>query len=409
MLTPNELKPHILDEDRWIRSAAIDRFTDSWSPDPEIAALALTAHERYFKRGDFPCLSGLDQLSIDARTATRVLALLDATPSRLVTIHLNWCLASLPLEILRAEGSRIDDHPRLDDETREKIRYHRKIGDLSDESLWEEFLRFTGRAKMRRVPSRLDPHTRGLVDELASRKLPDDESVCSWLRSPAFRGTHFEALLVKLAGVRRLKAAVPCLVAMLGQEGEEIRPSFLLEALVRIGGSDPVRAICKRWRHLRHDGRDDAAHVLGLIPIPESEEALVEFFEEGNDPDVRFTIAGALCNLFSSRAVEHVLGVLREEPSLEEDLREKILPVIDLLKIEVPEARSWRKERQEKLARQPSAEEFSPEALEIHEKILGAIEQMDQAAELCDDVYRELERRLAEPEGEEEEGSRPTM
>ena len=81
MLTPNELKPHILHEDRWIRCAALERFTGSWSPDPEIAGLALTAHERYFKPGEFPHLAGLDQLPIDAPTAERVLALLEATPN----------------------------------------------------------------------------------------------------------------------------------------------------------------------------------------------------------------------------------------------------------------------------------------------------------------------------------------
>ena len=62
----------------------------------------------------------------------------------------------------------------------------------------------------------------------------------------------------------------------------------------------------------------------------------------------------------------------------------------------------WRRKRQEKLTRLIYAEEFAPEALKFHEELLGAMDQIDRSAELRDDIYRDLERRLAEPDGEEE-------
>ncbi len=405
MLTPKELKPHILHEDRWIRGAALDYFTNSWSLDPEIAGLALTAHERYFKLGEFPWLSGLGHLPIDAGTVRRILALLAATPSRAVRTHLNWCLAALPLETLRREGSRIDEHPQLDEETRQKIRDRRRLGGLSDEELWEEFLEFSGRAKLRRTPHRIDlPRIGALVDELASRTSPDGKTICSSLRSPAFRGTFFEALLVNLAGVKRLKAAVPCLVAMLEPEDEDPHASFHQEALGRIGDPDTVRLIRKHWWDLE---RKDAASILGYIQTQASEEALVELYEEDDDPDVQFFIAQALCHLFSRRAVEPVIAVLREDTGYDdEELRGDLLAVIDLLGIELPEAESWRKEREENLARDPSPETPCPEALEIHQKILGSLEKLDRAEEMREEAYQELGRQFAEPEGEEEDEER---
>ena len=405
MLTPEELKPHILHQDRWIRIAALDRFTETWSLDPEIAALALTAHERYFQLGEFPRLNGIHQLRIDAGTVKRILALLDTTPSRIVVIHINWCLASLPLDILRMEGGRIDDHPRLNDEARQKIRYRRRIGDLSDEALWEEFLEFSGREKMKGVPHLVDPLTRPLVEELASRRMPDAEGVCALIRSPAFRGTFFEDLLVQVAGVRRLKAAMPRLVAMLhpgDEDDDEGGNVSCQEALVRISHPHTVSMIRKRWWDLQ---RESAACVLGQIPTPESEEALVQLFEEDDDPGVRFFIADGLCQLFSRKAVPSVLCVLRQGAAYDEEaLREKLLPVIDFFGIEIPEAGSWRKERQEKLAQSRSPEEPCPEALEIHKKILGAMKELDRADEMLAESYLELGKHFAEPESEEEPG-----
>ena len=199
MMTPEQLKPHILHEDRWIRKAALGYFTESWSPDPEIAGLALTAHERHFKLGEFPDLSSLHHLAIDAPTLERALELLEATPSRVVTAHLNWFVASAPLAVLTKMGTSVEDHPRFEEESREKIRYRRSLGDLSDESLWAEFLEFSGREKLRKIPHRRDVHADPLIDELAARKAPDNAGLAAMLKSPAFRGTYFEALLILLA------------------------------------------------------------------------------------------------------------------------------------------------------------------------------------------------------------------
>jgi hypothetical protein len=406
MLTPAQLKPHVLHEDRWIRRAVLESFKGSWSRDPDVAGLALTAHERYFKLGEFPDLDGLRQLVFDVPTARRALSLLDATPSRVVVTHLNWCLASLPLDVFGNLGNLLEDHPRLDEETRKKIRYRRKLGDLTVQALWAEFLEFSGRAAMRRVPPRVDLlRADALIDELARRKTPDKEKICSWLRSPTFSGTYFEALLMKLAGVRRLKAAAPILVSKLvedDEDEEELRPSFLGESLIRIGASETIGLIRLRFPDLR---QKDAAVILGSHPAPESEEALLGFFEEADDPDLRFFIAESLCRLFSARSVGPVRMVVEDgicDDEMVEELKEKALAVIDLLGIEVPEAEDWRKERQERFARERSPEVVNPQALEIHRKILGTLEEMEEEERNIPDPFQYLARRIAESKVEKE-------
>jgi hypothetical protein len=403
-----ELKRHVLHEDRWIRQAVLESFRDSWSRDPQISGLALTAHERFFKLGEFPDLGCLQHLAFDVPTAQRALAMLDATPSRVAAAHLNWCLASLPLEVLGKLGSRIEDHPRLDDEARRKIQYRRQLGGLTSEKLWEEFREFSGIAKMRPVPFRVDLiHTDVLVDEMARRKSPDQEKICSLLRSSSLADTYFEALLIKLAGARRLKAAATILVRKLevhDDDDEDLRPSFVVESLVRIGASDTVGLICRRWSDLH---QKDAAVILGSHPVPESEEALVRFFESADDPDLRFFIADALCRLFSAGSVGPIRTVVEEgrcDDDMVEELKSKFLAVIDLLGIEVPDVAEWRRERQERFDKAPSPEVVNPEALEIHRKILGTLEKMDEAERTIEDAFQALGTHLGESEEDEEAG-----
>jgi hypothetical protein len=401
MLTPEQVKPHLLHEDRWIRRAALDYFAESWSLDPQIAGLALTAHVRYFKPGEFPQLELLHHLSFDASTAERVLSLLDSAPSRVV-IQLNWCLGLFSPELLRKLGGLLQDHPRLDDEARQKICFRLKLGDLSDEELWQELQRFSGRARMRPMPHLKDPRADPLIAEVAARKTPGDASVCDMLRSRSYHGTYFEALLMDLAGARKLKAAVPHLLDRLQPDDDGFfQLANHVRALERIGDPGTVELIQDRWPEL--DQRE-AASILGRIKTPESEEALLELFDEDDDPDLRFYITEALLNLFSGEAVGPVRALLAE-PGFDRapEIQDKLLPVIDLLGIRLTEAEAWRKDRQERLDRLPSSEVEPREALEAHRQVLDALAEMDQVQGAVQAGYEELGRRLTRPRGEEEE------
>ena len=154
MQTPQQLKQHILHADRRVRRAVLDYFYRSWSLDRDLARFALQAHQRFHRLGEFPNLDCLQRFSIDEATAAEVLALLQTTPSRIARIHLNWCVASLPPEMLRKLDSRLDER-LLEEETREKIRNRRTLAELSDERLWLK----------RPHPNRPSFHTRQASEE----------------------------------------------------------------------------------------------------------------------------------------------------------------------------------------------------------------------------------------------------
>src|SRR5262245_57793342 len=83
------------------------------------------------------------------------------------------------------------------------------------------------------------------------------------------------------------------------------------------------------------------------------------------------------------------------------DIKKDLLPVIDLLEIDVPEAAPWRKDRDEEFARSPSVErDPTPEELELHQKILKAAEDADRAKEAIAEAYNELGKSFVDPEEE---------
>ena len=127
MLTPDQVKPHLLHEDRWVRSAAFDYFYESWSRDPEIAGLLLAAHETWYRPGEFPRLDPLHRFVVDEPTAERVLTALAATPSRIAALQLNWCVAALPLALVEKNGPDLEALPAVNEETRAQLRLRREL------------------------------------------------------------------------------------------------------------------------------------------------------------------------------------------------------------------------------------------------------------------------------------------
>jgi hypothetical protein len=403
MLTPSQLKPYILHEDYWVRLAVMDYFGDIRSRDPEVAGLMLAAHERHWRKGEFPLLPWLDKVLLDDAAAERILALLATTESHITTIQLNQAVAALPIPFLRREHERVEAHPRVIEETRAQIRLRLELAGLSDEDLWRRFLDFSGRDRMQRNPARAglgEPNA--LTEAVAARRAPGDEAILEMLRSPTYDGTWFQLLLMKLAGDRGLKGAVPYLVSRIDREEDDFRPSFDTTALVRIGDPATVRLIRDRWPRYWGSARSSATDVLWGIKEPESEEALLAFFAEEERPHVRFFIAEGLCKLFSREGIGPVLEAIRDGDGSDynEPLERKLLPVLDVLGVELAEADAWRRARAEDHARHPLRDDPSPEAEEIHRKILESVEARYHSDEEIHRIYGELGRSFAEEEEE---------
>ncbi len=186
-----------------------------------------------------------------------------------------------------------------------------------------------------------------MVDALSRRDVPDDEAICGLLRSLEPEEGWLEIFLIDLAGARRIAGAVPALVGKFS-----IDTDYLLErskvALARIGDPEAIRLIREAYPTAPEHFKHFATGVLGEIKHEESERAILALLEGESDPTFRTILCVGLCDLFSERGIEVVRGeVASGYDSWIASLEEHLLPVAEVLGVELPEADAWRRQRAE--------------------------------------------------------------
>ncbi len=269
----------------------------------------------------------------------------DETTSR----SLNAVIAHAPAELLIARETAIRDNPNLDPEIVPRLDRRRDFSGWSGEKLWQELEDFAKRSKEAADTGALDlEYAEDLVDALARHQVPDDETLCRLLRDLEPEEGWLEIFLVDLAGERRISGAVPALV-----DKFRIDTDYLLErclrALAKIGDPEASRLI----RATYPTGDDEFKYfppaVLGAIKHPESEDAILAWLETEEDLLFRTLLCSGLCELFSERGVEVVRKEIADgyETSYS-TLEDHLLPVVEVLGVDLPEADQWKKERTER-------------------------------------------------------------
>ena len=186
-----------------------------------------------------------------------------------------------------------------------------------------------------------------LVDALARHVVPDDESVCRLLRSLEPEEGWLEIFLIDLAGARRIPQAVPALVGNF-----HIDTDYLLErskvALARIGDPEAVRLIREAYPTAPEHFKHYTSGIFGEIKHEESERAILALLEGEKDLTFRTILCVGLCDLFSESGIEVVRGEIASGyDTWYSSLEEHLLPVAEVLGVELPEADSWRGQRAE--------------------------------------------------------------
>jgi hypothetical protein len=119
-------------------------------------------------------------------------------------------------------------------------------------------------------------------------------------------------------------------------------------ALCRIGDPEASRLIGAAYASAGSTFQNFSTGALEGIKHPQTEEVLLTLLEALPEAEFRTSLCLCLCKLFSERGVE----VGRREiaagyESFFANLEEELLPVLDVLGIDLPEAADWRKDREE--------------------------------------------------------------
>jgi len=348
VLTPDRIKPFLIHADRYIRRAASDYFADQWSRDPDLIPLILDACERFGDEDDTRAISACHRFPLDEPALDRVLRHLSGTDDPDSIYQLNRILVHAPGDRLAARQAEVAGHPKLLREILPQITLRCELAGWSGLRLWDELQAYARLSEDKKDAGGIDHgYVGSLVDALARQDVPDDDTVCRLLRSLEPEEGWLEILLVDLAGARRIAQAVPALV-----EKFRIDTDYLLErskvALARIGDPEAVRLIRAAYPTAPEHFRHYTAGILGEIKHEASEGAILALLEGEEDPTFRTILCVGLCDLFSERGI----GVVEQQIASGYDtwiasLEEHLLPVAEVLGIELPEAAEWTRRRAE--------------------------------------------------------------
>jgi hypothetical protein len=349
MLTTEQVKPFLLHEDSMVRNAAVRYFDGSFSCDLDLVPLILQSCERFGYEANLHGLAVGHHFSLTEETFDQVLRHLAQARDDDTVYHLNRMILHAPLELLRSREQAILNHPRFDARITDYLRRRQELAVKSVDFLWEELQDFARRSEDKRHVGSIDhSYTDALISALAEHDTPDAETVCRSLAAPGVEERWLGIFLIDLAGKRRLREAIPMLV-----EKFHIDTDYLLErcmeALARIGDPEAVRVIRAAFPDAERTFKSYTSSVLGKIKHAESEDAILFLLETESEPSIRTNLCHGLCLLFSARGVD----VVRREIATGYDrwqvnLEDKLLPVAQVLGIELPEAKVWRQQQAER-------------------------------------------------------------
>jgi hypothetical protein len=180
--------------------------------------------------------------------------------------------------------------------------------------------------------------------------VPGIARVCELLTADATPG-WLEIFMIELAGARRIREAIPPLV-----DKFRIDTDYMLEcaarALARIGDPSAASLIHSVFSSEDWHFRNYASGVLTAIKSEVSEEALLALLRTERDSGIRVWLCLGLCQQFSLRGLPVVLEEIgRGYDQMVASLEEEVLPVAELLGVELPEAAAWRERAEDERAR----------------------------------------------------------
>ena len=354
MLTPEQVKPLLSHEDPRVRTVAFEYFGGSWSRDPEIAPLVLDAWDRFGDSQGMRGLGDLDQLLLTESAFDRVLDRLAGAKDYRMIEHLNRVLAAAPLELLIARDEAIRANANLDPKLVPRLDRLRDFAGWTGEKLWEELQDFARRADREWAASEGDfdlAYADDLIKVMAHLAVPDDDALCQLLCAKEPEESWLEIFLVDLAGERRLHRAVPALLGKLDQVDADYLLESACEALAKLGDPEASRLIHAGYADGPYESKYSLATLLGKIKHPESEAAILALLEGETETDLTFRtmLCMSLCELFSERGIEVVLREIEQGyDDTFTNLKDDLLPVAEVLGIELPEAARWKKERDDR-------------------------------------------------------------
>jgi hypothetical protein len=359
-----KIKEALAHPDKLVRQEALLYFADCHSRDAAVMPLAIQAVETYGRSQAFLHLHMVAQLAQTEATVEWAIKELHREVDKAHDLDsyfpaLSRLLCSADPQLLLPRADEVLQAPGFFKELAPEFRERLQLATWGADQCWNELERVCAGGVGKHYSSDVDfGHARRVVEALARQGAGHVDRTLDLLAKEVedFETdpmTWLEIFLVMLAGEMRLKPAIPLVVKKLHECGELLSEQCV-EALGKIGTDAAAEAVAEGWLEAEWDYRLYATSALGKIHSDTTVRRCLELLPQDKDLDIRTKLADALLGQFADEGVEPVRKMVqrRAYDPASSDLMRKLVAVSTALGVTFPEYPVWKREVEEKLARQ---------------------------------------------------------
>jgi hypothetical protein len=359
-----KIKEALARPDKLVRQEALLYFADCHSRDAGVMPLAIQAVETYGRSHAFLHLHMVAHLAQTEATVGWAVKELHREEDKANDLDsyfpaLSRLLCSADPQLLAPRADQILQAPGFIKELAPEFRERLQLASWDAEQCWKELERVCAEGVGKHYSSDVDfGHARRVVEALARQGEKHVERTLDLLAKEVedFETdpmTWLEIFLVELAGEMRLGRAIPLVVKKLHECGEVLSEECV-EALAKIGTDAAAEAVAEGWLESEWDYRLYATSALEKVHSDTTVRKCLELLPQDKDLDIRTKLADALLGQFADEGIEPVREMVqrRAYDPTNSDLMRKLVAVSTALGVSFPEYPFWKREAEEKLARQ---------------------------------------------------------
>jgi hypothetical protein len=363
-LAETKIKEAIVHPEKLVRQEALLYFADSYSRDAEVMALAIQAIETYSRSNAFlhpHIIAHLAQTEATVEWAIKELHRQEDKAHDLDSFFpaLSRLLCSADPQLVGPRADQILQAPGFFQEMRREFQERLRLASWDADQCWKELERICAERVGKHYSSDVDfGYASRVVEALARQGEKYVDRILDLLAKDVedFETdpmTWLEIFLVMLAGQMRLEQAIPLVVMKLHECGDVLSEQCV-EALGKIGTDAGAEAAAEGWLDSEWDYRLYATSALEKIHSDTTVRRCLQLLPQDKDLDIRTNLADALLCQYADEGIEPVREMVQRrayDPS-NSDLMWKLVAVSTVLGVTFPEYPIWKREAEERLARQ---------------------------------------------------------
>jgi hypothetical protein len=355
-----KIKEAIVHPEKLVRQEALLYFTDCYSRDAEVMPLAIKAIEMYGRCNAFLHVHVLAQLAQTEATVEWAIKELHREEDKAHDLDsffpaLSRLLCNADPHFLEPRADEILKAPGFFKEMRQEFQERLQLATWDADQCWNELERICTEGVGKDVDF---GHASRVVEALARQGDKYSDHILELLAKEVGNFETdplalMETYLVDLAGELRLERAIPLIVKKLHLVGDVLSEACV-DALGKIGTDAAAEAVTEGWREAEWDYRLYATSALDKIHSDTTVRKCLELLPHDKELDIRTKLADALLSQYAEEGIEPVREMVqrRAYDSMCSDLMRKLVAVSTVLGVTFPEYPIWKREAEERLAKQ---------------------------------------------------------